>query len=275
MKKNVCYFGDDAIGGAASYLSGVMSHYGITYDRVDSGFAPGPSFFDTDYDLYVLSDYPRTAIDGTPVLEHIVRAVTEKGSGLLMIGGWESFHGRLGEYHNTPIAPILPVIMEKKDDRRNYPVSLLMHPCAEHPITDGLPWETPPGIGGFNAFKVKKDATLLIEGLRFNITLRDDSDPPPSSLHFTSLRIPTPLSPILSLSLAETVPLLAVGCAGNGRTAAFASDAAPHWVGGFVDWGIKRIYQKIGEGFIEVGEDYALFWRNLIRWTARLDGGER
>ena len=77
MKKNVCYFGDDAIGGAASYLSGVMSHYGISYDRVDSGFAPKPSFFETDYGLYILSDYPRSTLDGTSVLDHIVRAVKD------------------------------------------------------------------------------------------------------------------------------------------------------------------------------------------------------
>ena len=271
MKKNVCYFGDDAIGGAASYLSGVMSHYGISYDRVDSGFAPKPSFFETDYDLYILSDYPRSTIDGTSVLDHIVRAVTEKGSGLLMVGGWESYYGRLGEYHNTPVASILPVTMEKKDDRRNYPVSVLLHPCAEHPITDGLPWETPPGIGGFNAFKVKKDAKLLLEGIRFNLTLQDDSDIPSRSPHFASLRLPGPAMAVLSVSVAETVPLLAVGQAGEGRVAAYASDAAPHWVGGFVDWGTKRIHQKIGEGFIEVGEDYARFWNNLVRWTAKLD----
>ncbi len=271
MKKNVCYFGDDAIGGAASYLSGIMAHYGITYDRVDSGFVPKPSFFDTDYDLYILSDYPRSAIDGTSVLEHIVHSVTENGSGLLMIGGWESFYGRLGEYHNTPIASILPVQMEKKDDRRNYPVSLLLHPCVEHPVTDGLPWETPPGIGGFNSFKVKKGATLLIEALRLNLTLRDDSEMPDHSPHFASLRIPGPASAVLSLSVAETVPLLAVGQAGKGRTAAFASDVAPHWVGGFVDWGTKRVRQKIGDGFIEVGEDYACFWRNLVRWTAGIN----
>ena len=272
MSKNVCYFGDDAIGGAASYLSGVMAHSGITFDRVDSGSAPAPSIFETEYNLYILSDYPRSAVDGTPVLEHIVSRVTESGAGLLMIGGWESFHGRLGEYHKTPVAEILPVEMRQEDDRRNYPVSLLLHRCAPHPITDGLPWNNPPGIGGFNAFTVKKDAQLLIEGVRLNFSM-NDSAAEPEPLPSDPVQIPVggaaPAS--LSISVAEIVPLLAVGNAGKGRTAAFASDAAPHWVGGFVDWGTKRIHQEIGDGFIEVGEDYAAFWRNLVRWTAGLD----
>ena len=266
-RKQVCYFGDDAIGGAANYLSGVMTYFGISYDRVDSGFAPKPSFMETDYSLYILSDYPRKALDGTPVLEHIVRRVTEDGCGLLMIGGWESYYGRLGEYQNTPLAGILPVTIEKKDDRRNYPVSLLLHPVVSHPITDGFPWETPPGIGGFNKFVPKKDAELLLEGVRFNLTLRDQEKSQGGTSNFASLMIPSANPARLSLSVAELVPLLVVGKAGRGRTAAFASDVAPHWVGGFVDWGTKRVVQKIGDGFIDVGDDYAHFWKNLVRWT--------
>ena len=271
MNKNVCYFGDDAIGGAASYLSGVMAYFGITFDRVDSGTVPAPSFFETEYNLYILSDYPRSTVDGTPVLDHIVSRVTESGAGLLMIGGWESFYGRLGEYHKTPIAGILPVEMRQEDDRRNYPVSLLLHPCTPHPVTNGLPWNSPPGIGGFNAFSVKKDAQLLIEGIRLNFSMNPpaESESLPSDLAQIPIGGTAPAS--LLVSVAEIVPLLAVGSAGKGRTAAFASDAAPHWVGGFVDWGQKRIHQEIGGGFIEVGEDYAAFWKNLVCWTAGLD----
>ena len=36
-------------------------------------------------------------------------------------------------------------------------------------------------------------------------------------------------------------PVLVIGTAGHGRAAAFASDIAPHWVGGFVDWGDSRV----------------------------------
>ena len=74
----------------------------------------------------------------------------------------------------------------------------------------------------------------------------------------------------ISVRPAEQVPMLVVGKHGRGRTAAFASDVAPHWVGGFVDWGVERVTESIGDGGIEVGADYAAFWRNLVRWTAQM-----
>jgi uncharacterized membrane protein len=64
--------------------------------------------------------------------------------------------------------------------------------------------------------------------------------------------------------------LLALGGCGDGRTAAFASDVAPHWVGGFVDWGVERITRTVAGGEVEVGGFYAAFFANLIRWTGRL-----
>ena len=270
MNQKVCYFGDDAIGGAASYLSGVMTHFGIDFDRVDSDRSPADSFFDETYSLYILSDYPRERFDGGEGLEKIAQDVTEKGSGLLMIGGWESFHGRLGEYHQTPLADLLPVTMATSDDRRNYPVSILLHPVASHPILDGLPWGTPPGIGGFNALTPKSDATVLLEGIRFEIlsgpmaNLESMADGPGGAM----IPIPSSTTEAFRVRPVESIPMLVVGEAGKGRTAAFASDAAPHWVGGFVDWGMDRIWQEIGDGFIEVGNAYAGFWRNLVSWTA-------
>ena len=65
----------------------------------------------------------------------------------------------------------------------------------------------------------------------------------------------------------EEAPLLVVGQQGRGRTAALATDAATHWVGGFVNWGDRRLFQEVGGGFIEVGNHYAEFFRNLLQWT--------
>ena len=62
-------------------------------------------------------------------------------------------------------------------------------------------------------------------------------------------------------------PLLVVGQHGAGRTAALATDVAPHWVGGFVDWGDQRIVQDVGGGPIEVGNWYARFFRNFVAWA--------
>jgi uncharacterized membrane protein len=57
---------------------------------------------------------------------------------------------------------------------------------------------------------------------------------------------------------------------GEGRTAAFASDAAPHWFGGFVDWGEKRISCSVAGADVEFGAFYAVFFNNLIRWIGRM-----
>jgi uncharacterized membrane protein len=65
-------------------------------------------------------------------------------------------------------------------------------------------------------------------------------------------------------------PLLVVGRHGRGRTAALATDVAPHWVGGFVDWGDARMIQKVGGELFEVGNWYSRFFGNLLQWTANL-----
>lgn len=281
LNKKVAYFGDGAIGGAASYLSGVMKHYRIDFDRVDSTDSPPQDFFDTPYSLYVLSDYP-SAKFRRGELETIARHVETEGSGLLMIGGWESFHGRLGEYHRTVLADVLPVVMAESDDRRNWPLSVILRTVKNHPIVDCLPWNSPPGIGGYNAFTPKHDAELLVEGIRIDLNvLGDDVDEAvvePEVIDGVGFipgrRIVIPMvdGDSIAVQPAEQIPMLVVGHYGEGRTAAFASDVAPHWVGGFVDWGPQRVSEPIGlEGeFIEVGENYAKFWRNLVRWTARL-----
>jgi uncharacterized membrane protein len=66
-------------------------------------------------------------------------------------------------------------------------------------------------------------------------------------------------------------PLLVLGQYGNGRTAALATDVAPHWVGGLVDWGDWRVVQDVEGSFIDVGNWYARFFRNLLVWTGQLD----
>jgi hypothetical protein len=49
-------------------------------------------------------------------------------------------------------------------------------------------------------------------------------------------------------------PLLVTGQHGAGRVAAITTDVAPHWVGGFVDWGDARVAaQADGAPAIEVG----------------------
>ena len=59
--------------------------------------------------------------------------------------------------------------------------------------------------------------------------------------------------------------------AASGRVAALATDVAPHWVGGLIDWGTGRVAaQAPAADTIEVGDLYAKFFRQLMAWTANL-----
>ena len=242
----ILYLGDGTICGAAAYLCGVMKHHNIPFERVDSGTAPQTI---TGYDAYILSDYP--SADFKPgQMEEMCNAVAA-GSGLAMFGGWESFYGRLGEYHHSPLAEVLPILMQNMDDRRNFAQPVMVQRCKEHPILEGLPWHTPPFIGGFNQFASKPSAETLLEAVCFDVRIEKRPEGTPN---FTPL---------------ERFPLLVVSKYGKGNVAAFATDVAPHWVGGWVDWGEKRINQQtIDDGFVEVGTDYAKFFAQLVRWCS-------
>ena len=62
-----------------------------------SDAAPPAAFSLDAYAAYVVSDYPAGRF-GAAAMEHVAEGV-KQGSGLVMLGGWESFFGRLGEYH--------------------------------------------------------------------------------------------------------------------------------------------------------------------------------
>ncbi len=246
MIDRVCYLGDDDLGGAALYLAGIMTHFGLPFDHVDSTDSPGDDFCSRRYGLYVISDYPSQRFKPGQ-LEHIVECVRQ-GSGLAMFGGWESYHGRLGEYHRSPLADVLPVEMADEDDRRNYAQPCLIKKTADHAMLEGIPWEMPPGIGGFNAFQPKADAQTLLASVRFSVNFEDND---------------------YTFTAEDETPLLVVGGYGEGRVTALATDVAPHWVGGFVDWGNQRVVADVGDDFIDVGNWYARFFRQLLQWTSR------
>jgi hypothetical protein len=242
----VCYLGDGNLTGAASYLAGIMTHFGIAFDHYPSEEPLEAAFAERRYELYVVSDYP--AANFRPAeMAHLIDCV-RGGSGLLMIGGWESFFGRLGEYQGSPLAEVLPVVMETKDDRRNCPQSCVVWQAADHPVLD-----RPPVIGGFNAIAPKPGAAVLLTARQFDIRRAGGS---------------------LEFAYRSESPLLIVGQCGQGRTAALATDVAPHWVGGLVDWGDRRLVQQVAGAEVEVGNWYAQFFRNLLAWTGRM-GEER
>jgi len=67
------------------------------------------------YDVYILGDLDSTAFR-TSELQDLAEAVN-KGAGLIMLGGFHSFAP--GGYFDTPLAKVLPVVMDRLD-RQNF-----------------------------------------------------------------------------------------------------------------------------------------------------------
>ena len=248
MERRIAYLGDSSLPGPASYLAGIMTHFRLPFVYVPSSEPPPEAVFEEAIGLYVLSDYAAERFTAA-AMERLCGRVRD-GAGLLMLGGWESYHGLGGNYDATPLADLLPVVMSSADDRRNCPQLVLVRKCAEHPITAGLPFDSPPSIGGYNEFRARPSGKVILEGDRYRVTLRGDRP---------------------HLAPEGRFPLLVVeerkrGPCGAGRSACLATDVAPHWVGGFVDWGDKRLTVKFNGDFIEVGAWYAAFFRNLLVW---------
>jgi len=167
-----------------------------------------------------------------------------------MIGGWESFTGVGGGYNKTVISKVLPVVMQDSDDRVNCSQPCLIEKAKDHKIIDSLPFErSPPCIGGFNTLTAKSGAEIILLARRFNVSFRS------GSFRFRRLK--------------EAHPLLVIGTYGKGKVCAFATDVAPHWVGGLVDWGDRRIETRApGANPVEVGNWYAELLANMVNWTA-------
>jgi len=248
MAKSILYLGDTELKTAASYLAGIMTFYDISFDYLPSDRSFSDSLLTNDYQAVIISDYPAKNFS-TDHLNSLAEKV-KAGMGLLMIGGWESFTGPNLEYNNTVLREVLPVIMKPADDRINCPQPCLVEKIADHKIVGSLPFDqTPPAIGGFNQLKAKPEASTILVARRFDVSRKQDN------FSFTPYQEPD--------------PLLIVGSFGKGRVAAFATDVAPHWVGGLVDWGDSRVEAQAQDAeAVEVGNWYAELFANMVNWTA-------
>ncbi len=250
MSRQILYLGDTALREAASYLAGVMSHFKISFDYQPSDVAFSDSMLEPDFRAFVISDYPSHNFSSGH-LDRMLEKV-HSGAGLLMIGGWESFTGSGGNYGRTSLREALPVSMQEEDDRVNCAQPCLVERISPHPIVEGLPFDAAaPGIGGFNRVRIKPDAAEILSCRRFRVRRAGPG---------------FEFEPV-----AATDPLLVTGTFGRGRVVAFASDAAPHWVGGLVDWGDQRVTACAeGAGPIEVGNWYARFFGQMLAWTSQM-----
>lgn len=164
----------------------------------------------SDYACVILSDiganslllHPETFTGSVPHGNR-VRAIADYvrgGGGLLMIGGYLTFQGidGKGRWHDTAVESVLPVTISATDDRVEEPSGVEPMPVAEHAILNGI-CDTWPNLLGYNKVTADPGTDVLV-------TVGSD-------------------------------PLLVVGEAGAGRTAAFTSDCAPHWAPPpFVAW---------------------------------------
>ena len=252
MTAPILYCGDTSLDSAAGYLTGLMTFFGWKFDYVPSHEKVSRVQIERPRSLLIVSDYPAKQFDRE--LQELVVEQVDRGLGVLMIGGWESFHGQGGDWDGTPLAKVLPVEISTFDDRINFDQPALLHPTNWSELLWQLPWlDRPPTVGGINQIRAANGSEILLSVTSFQ------------PVYDTQLGT-------VQWKASQSFPALITSELHTGRTAAFASDIAPHWVGGFVDWGPTRVTaQAPGAGAIEVGSDYALFWRRLLSWTGRLE----
>lgn len=250
---HVLYLGDTALSGSAAYLAGLMTAFGIGYDYLPSDADLSSEMATVRRKLFIFSDYPSSRASAA-VQEIVLKQVREQAAGLLMIGGWESFHGHGGNWDGTPIGDALPVEIARTDDRINCDQPALLLAGEAHEITAQLPWaQRPPTIGGFNRVVAKPGSATPLLVQRFTAAYEGGR---------------------FQFNPEAQDPMLVLGAHGFGLTAALMTDLAPHWVGGLVDWGdgARVTARAPGAWEIEVGNFYSQFIANLLAWTGQLRG---
>ena len=138
------------------------------------------------------------------------------GGALLMVGGYMSFSGvdAKAKYGQTAVADVLPVGCLGADDLMEHPEGVVPVVLKDHPALSGVPGAWPHFLG-------------------YNKTLRRDGGD-------------------VVMEIAGD-PFLAFGEFGQGRTAAFTSDCAPHWgPPEFVNW-----------------KGYQPLWQGIVRWLTK------
>lgn len=243
MTPPILYCGDHDLDDAARYLAGAMRAAGLRFDYLPSNarFSASPSFR-KKYRAYILSDYPNRYLTAAGA-ERIAGEV-RGGAGLLMIGGWGTFTGADGRYGRTALAAALPVRCLPRDDRRQgaaaYRMAAAQRSEKHFPAFD---LASAPTLAGYNKTLLKPGARqiLSVETLKFG---RGNT----------------------RVSVSASDPLLVTGRFGAGRVTAYCSDLAPHWSGGLVDWGPKRVRTRVAPGVTaEAGSEFVRFAQSLVR----------
>ena len=239
----VLYVGDSPVGGPANYLLGVLRFLDAQTMHLPPAKPLRDTSFEKHYDVVIFSDYPARRCSLT-VQKAIARAV-ERGMGFAMIGGWGSFSGPLGGWKGSIVEKLLPVKCLGRDDRINFSGGAAILLKQKHKILKNFPSHNLPVICGLNHVIPRREAKVvlvvrkIVQGRAIGLEKRE--------------------YPLLIASSDTTI-----------RTAALATDVAPHWCGGMVDWGTKTLNLSVaGKIRIEVGDAYVRFWSSILRWLSR------
>ena len=116
-----------------------------------------------------------------------------------MVGGYYSFQGINGaaRFRGTPVEDVLPVTMLPFDDRLEVPEGCYLASVDPDPITADLSVGEAPPLLGLNEVVARPGAKVLLS---------------------------------TNIDEGRTHPLLVIGEAGKGRSAAWTSDIGPHWM---------------------------------------------
>lgn len=200
---------------------------------IDLTFMPGhevPESFPRDmdalnrFDVVILSDIganslllpPDTWLSSQrhPDRLELLADWTLNGGGLAMMGGYLSFQGIEAKafYAGSAVERVLPVEISRFDDRAERPAGVRPVPLREQALgldLSVLPAGPWPHLLGYNKVAAKAGTEVLAE---------IDGD-----------------------------PLLVIGGAGRGRSAAWTSDISPHWCPqDFSDWhGYRTIFTSL------------------------------
>lgn len=215
--------------GADTFVA-LLEQTGLHVDWIKAHDVP-KDFPDTEealsqYDVVILSDIGANAIllhtdtwlrsRATPNRLKLIRSYVRNGGGLLMVGGYYSFQGINGgaRFRDTPVEDVLPVTIHAFDDRLEVPEGCRLVQAEAHFITAGIEATSAPVLLGLNEVVARGEAKVLLT------TQIDDN---------------------------RSHPLLVVGEAGEGRTAAWTSDIGPHWMPDeFLAWpGTATIFTRL------------------------------
>ena len=231
---NILYLGDNA-GSSAEYLKDCLRELEHTVSHISSDEeASIEDIMSSSWECVILSDYPASKLNTET--SDAIKKIVEQGARLVMLGGWDSFNGRGTNYYNHPLSEILPVSLQKEDDRVNSPQGLVL--SASDQIKDTEPpldWMNPPIICGYNATESKPNTQTLV----WAKPIQSDGT---------------------NIALLQAQPLVVKGLFGMGSVITCMTDLAPHWCGGLVDWGSNRQTME----HVEVGDMYINFIKLLL-----------